>query len=294
MRPALSLVVLLVTGCAGQQGADGNAVVRAAEDAAPNDGGGQDIGTDGAFGGQPVASALIFRSYRVISVFDGMSQGFDLDGVASLEGEGSGCRRQDAVAPDGTVGIDNGVGRLWTDFYEVLGDPVESLFREAVSRGGEIPLLVMPTDGPSLFGWSRLDGAAVDFDGLLAGYQTFDLERGGGSPVVSVGLEALSFGPFNTNVRVVAFSIELDFEVEGLRGKLWKRSDGVWLGTVGGTIPLNILPESLLGVSSLVTNEPLFDAMTRLADSEPVGASCSRISFAAEVEAVEGFAVGFR
>ena len=288
------LVLLLFMGCSRDGGEAGNADVHAAQDAAPNYDGAQDVGTDGAFGGQPAASALVFRSYRVSSVIDGMSPGFDLDGVASQEEEGSGCRREDAVAPDGTVGIDNGVGRLWTDFYEVLGDPVESLFREAVSRGGEIPLLVMPTDGPSLFAWSRLNGATVDFDGLLAGYQTYEVERGGGSSPVSVDTDAIAFGPFDTTVRVVAFSIELNFEVEGLQGLLSKRSDGVWEGTVGGTIPLNILPESLLGVSSLVTNEPLFDAMTRLSDSNPVGASCSRISFAAEVEAVEGFAVGFR
>jgi hypothetical protein len=288
MRAALvSLLALFVVRCA----VDETMVEPDAGDSAegPRDSGNLDS-TDGAFGGLPVLPAIAFRRYQVIAVADGLSAGFNLDGLVSAD-DGPGCGRPDTTASDGTAGIDNGVGHLWTDFYEVLGEPLQSLFQESVSRGGEIPVLAFPEDRPARFAIARLNGAQVEFDGLLAGYQTFDVSQ----PSWQVNLvqtdNELVFGPATVEVHIEVFMFYIPVSIEQFQGALRRGTDGIWRGTVGGLFPISVLPEALGGVSSLRTGELLSDALTKQADIPEAERGCTRISFAAEVEAVEAFAV---
>jgi len=245
--------------------------------------------TDGAFGGEPVVSALLFRDLRVASVSDGLSVGFDLDGRVSSDSRPDGCGLADATAPDGTPGIDNGVGSIWADFYDVLGASLESLFRDGVSRGGDIPALLLSGDGR----WTsaRLDGAAVDFDGLLAGYQTFDL-LGSGQPVaVDASRDTIEVAPWDAIVLVPAFGPPLRLAVTGLRLSLHRDEDGVWRGVAGGAFEADAIPEVLATITALTSGETLATAVDRAADLPDAANACRRISFAATVEAVEGFVV---
>ena len=251
-------------------------------------------GTSGAFGGQAVAPALAFRAYRVAASRGGVTVGFDLDGLVSAEGADQACGQADAASPDGTLGIDNGVGRFWPDFYDVLGDSLESLFREGVSRGGDIPMLVLPDASDAQFAVARLQGAAVDFDGLLAGFQTFDLETGGQPFPIIQSPDRVVFGPAPAVVQVEAFSLAIALPIEGLRGDLRRDQDGVWRGPVGGSFPLDAVPEPLAAVVSLASGQPLSEALSGAADLGGAGARCNGISFGAQVEAVEAFAVAPR
>jgi hypothetical protein len=288
MRPAfVSVLALVVVGCSANEtvvDADAGNSVEGLDDSGSLD------PTDGAFGGQPVSPAIAFRRYQVIAVSDGISAGFNLDGLVSAD-EGSDCGGSDGTASDGTPGIDNGVGRLWTDFYEVLGEPLQSLFQESVSRGGDIPVLAFPAGRPPRFAIARFNGAQVDFDGLLAGYQTFDVEQ----PDWQIDLvqtdNELMFGPSTVEVHIEVFMFYIPVLIEQFQGALHRGTDGIWRGTVGGLFPTSVLPEALGGVSSLRTGELLLDALTRQADMPEAERGCTRISFAAEVEAVEAFAV---
>lgn len=279
---ALLAFAALVVGCSEPPEVDGT----------PDSSDGS--GTSGAFGGQGVASALAFRAYRVAASTGGVTVGFDLDGLVSAEGSGQACGQADAASPDGTLGIDNGVGRLWPAFYDVLGDSLESLFREGVSRGGEIPMLVLPAEAPAAFAVARLQGAAVDFDGLLAGFQTFDLEPGSQPFPVIQSPGRVVFGPAPAVVQVEAFSLAFALPIEGLRGDLRRDEDGIWRGLVGGSFPLVAVPEPLAAVVSLASGQPLSEALSSAADLGGVGARCAGISFGAHVEAVEAFAVAPR
>ncbi len=261
------------------------------EPAAGPGSGGNGSGTGGAFGGRPVERALVFRTYQVAAVTNDHSVGFDLDDLVSTDSTADGCGQADATSPDGTLGIDNGVGRIWPAFFDVLGDSLESLFREGVSRGGEIPLLVLPVASNAQFAVARLEGAAVDFDGLLAGFQTFDLEAAGQPFPVTQTPDRVLFGPAPAVVQVEAFSLAFALPIDGLRGALHRDDDGVWRGVVGGSFPLASVPAPLAAVVSLSSGQPLADLLPGAGDLPDSTGACRRISFAATVEAVEGFAV---
>jgi len=244
--------------------------------------------TGGAFGGEPAVRALLFRALRVASVSAGLSVGFDLDGMVSTATDES-CGGADFTGPEGTPGIDNGVGTIWADFYDVLGASLESLFRDGVGRGGDIPALLL--GGDARFASARLDGAAVDFDGLLAGYQTFDLLGSGQSVVVETSGDTLEAAPWDTVVVVSAFGPPLRLAVTGLRLTLHRDEDGVWRGVAGGSFGVAAIPEVFGEITSLSRGEALVDALRRASDLPASIGTCDRISFAAEVEAVEGFVV---
>ena len=286
MRPILLLATLhFAAACADAPAGDGAVATGDAADGS---------GTPGAFGGQPVARALAFRSYRVISVSGGRSEGFDLDGQQAGSGSPDDCGQSDAVAPDGTQGIDNGVGQLWTDFYDVVGASQESLFREGLSRGGQVPLLVLPDDASSRFATARYDGASVDFDGLLASYQTFDT-NGSGLPVpASVTSDILRFGPAEVSVEVEVFVLTFELPIGAFQGELHRGGDGTWRGVVGGAFPVAAIPAPLGAVGALANGQPLSEALAAAADLGSADGSCGAISFAAEVEAVESFVVAPR
>lgn len=282
MRRVLGLSVLALVAACVEQAAD------SAESADRGSAG--DSGTDGAFGGQPVSLAIAFRRYQVISVEDGISAGFNLDGLITAD-EGSGCGGSDATASDGTPGIDNGVGQLWADFYEVLGEPLQSLFEESVSRGGEIPVLAFPADRPPRFSTARLNSAQVDFDGLLAGYQTFDVEQPGWQIDLVRTDNELVFGPASVEVQVEGFNVSTPVPIEQFQGALRRGTDGIWRGIVAGSFGVAAIPEVFGEITSLSRGEALVDALRRAADLPASIGTCDRISFAAEVEAVEGFVV---
>jgi len=244
--------------------------------------------TDGAFGGEPVLKALFFRDLRVAPVSGRLSVGFDLDGRVSTATDGS-CGGADFSGPEGTPGIDNGVGTIWADFYDVLGASLESLFRDGVSRGGDIPALLIGND--ARWASARLDGAAVDFDGLLAGYQTFDLLGSGEPVVVEQTGDTLEVAPWDTVVMVPAFGPPLTLAVTGLRLSLHRDEDGVWRGVAGGAFEADAVPEVLGTIPALASGETLAAAAARAADLPDAANACRRISFAATVEAVEGFVV---
>lgn len=242
----------------------------------------------GAFGGEQVASALLFRDLRVASVSDGLSVGFDLDGLVSTAADAR-CGGADFTGPEGTPGVDNGVGTIWADFYDVLGASLESLFRDGVSRGGDIPALLL--GGDRRWTSARLDGAAVDFDGLLASYQTFDLLGSGQPVVVDASGDTIEVAPWDTVVVVPAFGPPLTLAVTGLRLSLHRDEDGVWRGVAGGAFEADAIPEVLATIPALTSGETIAAAVARAADLPDAANACRRISFAATVEAVEGFVV---
>jgi hypothetical protein len=240
--------------------------------------------TGGAFGGEPAVRALLFRALRVASVSGGLSVGFDLDGMVSTATDES-CGGADFTGPGGPAGIDNGVGTIWADFYDVLGASLESLFRDGVSRGGDVPALLLGDD--ARFTSARLDSAAVDFDGLLAGYQTFDLLGSGQPLVVDATGDTLEVAPWDTVVVVPAFGPPLRLAVTGLRLSLHRDEDGVWRGVAGGAFEADAIPEVLGTIPALASGETLTAAVARAADIPDATNACRRISFAATVEAVE-------
>jgi hypothetical protein len=238
-----------------------------------------------------VERALVFRTYQVAAVTNDHSVGFDLDDLVSTDSTADGCGQADATAPGGATGIDNGVGRVWAAYYDVIGDSLESLFREGVSRGGEIPLLLLAGTTQARFATAHFDGAQVDFDGLIAGYQTFDLDGSGQPLALDVTDTSISFGPVSAEVHVEVYSLLFALPLQGLRGALHRDDDGVWRGVVGGSFALASVPAPLAAVVSLSSGQPLADLLPRAGDLPDSTGACRRISFAATVEAVEGFAV---
>ena len=77
----------------------------------------------------------------------------------------------------------------------------------------------------------------------------------------------------------------------GLRLSLHRDEDGVWRGVAGGAFEADAIPEVLGTIPALASGETLAAAVARAADLPDAANACRRISFAARVEAVEGFVV---
>ena len=66
---------------------------------------------------------------------DGVSEGFDLDGLDSTADGADGCGIADYVNEAGVEGIDNAMARLMPILEQTEGAALESLIQQAISRG---------------------------------------------------------------------------------------------------------------------------------------------------------------
>jgi hypothetical protein len=110
-----------------------------------------------------VMSSLLFSRQN-----DGVSDGFDLDGVTSEQGGDSGCGHGDFVGVDGAEGIDNAGARLIVLLEQTEAVATESLIQQQINNGEVMILLTF--EGLD----DRLNDDSVDVI----------LERAWGTPMV--------------------------------------------------------------------------------------------------------------
>jgi hypothetical protein len=90
----------------------------------------------------PDTHTNIVRRVLVTSVTeDGVVEGFDLDGRDSAAGDTETCGHGDLVAPDGSPGIDNQLGRMWPVLKPLVGTAVEGLLQGAINEGSMLMVL---------------------------------------------------------------------------------------------------------------------------------------------------------
>lgn len=232
---------------------------------------------------------------------NGVTDGFDLDGVATESGQGTGCGVADMVGPDGATGIDNVLANLVPVLEQTEAGALEPLIQYAINEGGMMVLLRWhgiddPMDDTCVT-VETMEGAGSVFVGtsnrLLSG-QTVDVDPEGPRSRVDDGrIEdgALLAGPLELTVRVAVLDAEVTLTLRDVRVRLSERDDGTLGGIIGGGIDIvDVMGiANIPGVADYVA-ELIGPLLTTLADMAPdENGTCTRLSFAANVEAVPVF-----
>ena len=148
----------------------------------PRDASIQDVAADGAPNvvDMPVQNVLL-RTLYFARQEDMISEGFDLDGVSTRLGDGSGCGIADFTNSAGVEGIDNQFAVLLPMIEKAGGMAIESYATAAVLSGNLLLMLEldnvesMENDPEVSLGVYRALGTPWS-DGEIEAWQTFDLD----------------------------------------------------------------------------------------------------------------------
>jgi hypothetical protein len=184
---------------------------------------------------------------------DGVSDGFDLDGVVSAEGDPAGCGQPDFVAPDGRPGIDNRFAVLWSAVVELIGDAAEGLVRGAINSGTLLLIIELRgVDDPredDCVDVNLILGAGlpdVGTDGYITSGQTFDIDTAAPFttvPCARVRDGVLEVGPFDGALRMSVLEVNADLRMHGARIRGPLAPDGSFDGLMGAGLEIDQIVE---------------------------------------------------
>ena len=245
---------------------------------------------------------LLTRTLSFERAESGVSMGFDLDQVDTLDGMSEGCGVEDFVGIDGTPGIDNAMANLLPVLDTTEAVVLEDLMQASINDGSMILMFeILDLDDTlndacvDLSVFQGVGSPMVGADGWLLANQTFDVEPDapvtsarGGSVVDGV----LEIGPVDSvALRVTVLDLDATFDVHDVRLRLKLEDDGVWRGVLGGGVET----EDLLYIATLANVDPVIaqliePVLTAIADLSPnESGQCTQLSVALGVEAVPAF-----
>jgi hypothetical protein len=180
---------------------------------------------------------------------NGRVPGFDIDGKTSGEDDLETCSKADAVAPDGTVGIDNQFAGL-VPLIELAGlGALEGLVQSSIDNGSILLLLDLSDvqdwkNDPSVQVTLRAAAGTplLGTDGLLLAGQTFSLSARSPELLIPGGrIEAgvLRTGNFDGKLPIQVFGV--DYELDMRKAQVAATvlgDDRLENGLVGGGITL--------------------------------------------------------
>ena len=291
MMRALLLGVVAMAACAGGGRGAGTGGRGAPGDAPP--------GECDAEGGQQVG---LVTSLRFARATGGMSEGFDLDGLQTIDGASdAGCGIADYTDAAGNGGVDNAFARLIPALELTEAAAVEGLIAAAISSG-ELLILVEMDELDS-----RTDDTCVDFavsramgapdlgpDNLPVSGQTFDRDpsvapvRVADAALVGGTIEAR---PLTIVIPVDILNASLDFVAQDGAFRAGWAEDGSFTGQMAGAIDI----ASLIEVALIENVDPALAGVLETllygaADLAPgPDGRCTQISITFEVEGVAAF-----
>lgn len=232
---------------------------------------------------------------------DGVSRGFDLDGIVSSANDPRGCRIEDYVSPEGVSGIDNGFARVVPALDLTEAVAVEGLIAQSIS-GGELLISMeltgvddpMNDDCVGLTIARATGDVLLGTDGLLESGQTFDRDLD--LPTTSFENLKIVDGrilatPLNWNLPLTIFNVSLNFPLANGTLQIDLDPEGGMSGVFGGGIPVTYITEVASSENvdadlvSLVAS--LLDATADL-DPDDAGV-CQTISVNLEYEAIDAY-----
>jgi hypothetical protein len=245
---------------------------------------------------------LIARSLRFARATDGVSDGFDLDGVTTSAGDDEGCGVADLNSPDGQTGVDNAVAGLLPILDLTEAVVLEDLVADSIRNGALLLMAdlegVDDTQDDACVELRVLKGQGVPMignDGELLPHQTFAIDPQATSDIAPAAFEAGVFtaGPIGyVALPITVLDLNTTLELFDARVRLVESEDGVWRGVLAGGVTLQQLTDiaSLQNISDEVY-ALIGPALTRLADLAPDEAgACQQLSVALELEMVPAFA----
>jgi hypothetical protein len=187
---------------------------------------------------------MIFNTLGFVRQEGATSEGFDLDGHVSDDGDEEGCYHEDLVSPGGVEGIDNAFAGLLPVLETTEARIVETLIQQSVNRGdillameledvdsfendGCVNVALVQAAGPVLLGT----------DGSILPGQTF--ERDPSIPVTRIEGATIEDGvlrirglDFRLLVSVIGTEVDLTLEKGSFDVRL--HEDGTAEGILGG------------------------------------------------------------
>lgn len=234
----------------------------------------------------------------------GVSPGFDVDGVVSMEGgDPASCGAYDFTSPQGTPGVDNQVA-LIAPLFDLVGiGAIDSFIQGAVEEGGlllmwQIDGMEDPVDDDEVELMMRFGSGTplLGTDGRLLAGQTFHLHVDSTDQVVpNARIEdgVLTAGPFDTKLPITVFDVFYELTVQHARLRAELTYDGgLVTGVLGGAVPLSSIMDIAIQAEAeaggiLEAVEGLLQDIGDLAPDET--GTCQEMSAALVFTAVSAF-----
>lgn len=232
-----------------------------------------------------VMTAITFTQAK-----DGVSDGFDLDGLVTELGDRDGCGVEDFVDSAGNEGIDNAFGYLLPALEATEAIAVYGLIQDAINSGELLMMYELTgvddlqNDDCVTLTIMRGDGTpAVGTDGFLVSGQTFDRSV---EVAPSVALNAqivdgvVEAEGLEVNLPLSVFEVTLDLHLQNVAVHLEFDENGIATGYLSGGFEAEIFVE-------LVNNNPVDQILRDLvpllldqyADLDPFAAGeCTHLS----------------
>jgi hypothetical protein len=190
----------------------------------------------------------VIDSLYFARVTDGVSDGFDLDGLTTEAGASDGCGRTDWTAPDGTEGIDNAFGEVIPALENTEFVAAEALINDTI-KTGELMLLVSMDHVDDPMNDDCVDvslGRAIGEpmlgtdDSFLPGQTlTRDAEFSGATiENLAVADGTVSGRPITTTIPVQVLNAALEFEILEGAVRVDQHEDGTASGAFAGGIDI--------------------------------------------------------
>ena len=271
------------------------------------------LGCQGGAGGSPVevrsdvcaeggdTEVWVLQQIRFPREESGISPGFDIDGVVTEAGDGTGCGVVDYLSPDGTPGIDNAFARLRPALDTTEASALDAIVLEAINSGGLLAMVELhgvsdPSDDAcvDMVVTSGLGTQMIGNDGFLLPGQTFDPDPAAdvsevkGAAFVDGVLED---GPVDLRLPFSFLDADVVFTLLDGRVRLERHPDGRMTGTLGGGVAIQEISDLAHNTGIDETVEDLLDSLLGVtADLAPdEGGLCQQISITLELEAVRAF-----
>jgi len=249
--------------------------------------------------GQPpdTEAVVMSRLGFVMETDEGVSDGFDLDGIVTAQGDPSGCGVADFTTPDGVPGVDNSFAPIVPALEAVGGDALPQLVQNSI-YDGELLIVVemVGLDDPmndacvDLHLSRGTGGVAIGTDGELLPGQTFerDLEQPDSwVECASVSNGVLHATDFGMRLPLNVFDEFIDLTlVDGLL-EMELQDDGSWQGLFAGGVDTAEVSANVHSLDGIDDEIPVLvdTIMDVRADLE----GCSRISVTFEFTALSAF-----
>jgi hypothetical protein len=247
------------------------------------------------------AEVAVIRKLTFARATEGVSDGFDLDGVSTVDGQAEGCGIPDWTAPDGSGGIDNAFARMIPALELTEAAAVEGLIQNAINSGELLLLIAVhglddPADDSCVdVEVMRGDGdALVGGDGLLLTGQTLGIDAERERAFIEGGVAvdgSVEARPFEYNLPITIFDFPIQFHVNAGAIRVDLADDQKWTGVFGGGIDRAelISVAQTEGVDSALVGV-LDTLLSQNADLSPGPAGvCEQVSINFEFEAVPAY-----
>lgn len=266
----------------------------------------QNIYGEEYFGGSeyilPRSHVNVARQIRITRESEpGVAEGFDLDGAVSEAGEMESCGHADLVDPDGRMGIDNQLAKIWPALEPLVGEAVEGLLQGAINEGRMLIMIELSElddmkndDDVTLSVYAGSLDPEIGTLGLIAPDQTFymDYERPNSSVAqVQIADGELVAGPVLIEIPLNILDANFNLRMENGQVRLKINDDGTYSGILAGAFHVpsvlgELLETGAAAETRLVT--PIFESN---ADMGLVDGKCEYFSTAFGFEGTTAFVV---